>query len=69
MALINEILPKEANNDNLTPLLKALANLLVIVDNHRLIGKDMDIEEVVNGITNANEIVQELKAYVLALLK
>ena len=69
IALVNELIPKEVDKDNLIALLKTLANLFVIMETNRLIGKDMDIGEVVKGINSGDEIVKELKEYVLLLLQ
>ena len=69
IALVNELIPKEVDKDNLIALLKTLANLFVIIETNRLIGKDMDIGEVVKGINSGDEIVKELKEYVLLLLQ
>ena len=70
-ALINEILQKETNVDNIILMLQSLGNLFVLSENNRIIGKDMDIAESINSVSvdNDNGNVQELKDFINALLK
>ena len=70
-ALINEILQKETNVDNIILMLQSLGNLFVLSENNRIIGKDMDIAESINSVSvdNDNGNVQELKDFINTLLK
>lgn len=67
-ALVNEILPTEKNDDNIQLLLETLGNLFVSNESNRIIGKDMDIGEVIKGIQSSNQLIKELKDYLNILL-
>ena len=69
VAIINELLAKEANEDNIITLLKTLANLFVVNKNNRTMGKEMDEQSIINEIQdNNNSSIKELKDYLLILL-
>ena len=68
-AIINELLGKEENEDNIVILLQALANLFVVSINNRNMGNEMDEKSVINDINdNGNSRIKELKDYLLILL-
>ena len=68
-AIINELLGKETNENNIITLLKTLANLFVVSKNNRDMGNDMDVKSVVSAINdNGNSSIKELKEYLLVLL-
>ena len=68
-AIINELLGKEKNEDNIITLLKTLANLFVVNKNNRDMGNEMDEKSVINEINdNGNSSIKELKEYLLILL-
>ena len=68
-AIINELLGKETNENNIITLLKTLANLFVVSKNNRDMGNDMDVKSVVSAINdNGNASIKELKEYLLVLL-
>ena len=68
-AIINELLEKEANEDNIINILKTLANLFVVNKNNRDMGKEMDEKSTINKINdNGNSSIKELKDYLLVLL-
>ena len=68
-AIINELLGKEQNEDNIVILLQALANLFVVNKNNRNMGNEMDEKSIINDIIdNGNSRIKELKDYLLILL-
>ena len=68
-AIINELLDKETNEDNIVNMLKTLANLFVVNKNNRDMGKEMDEKSTINKINdNGNSSIKELKDYLLVLL-
>ena len=69
VAIINELIGKESNEDNIITMLKTLANLFVINKNNRNMGNDMDEKSVIEGINdNGNSSIKELKDYIIVLL-
>ena len=68
-AIINELLQKETNEDNIITMLKTLANLFVVNKNNRTMGNEMDEKSNINDINdNGNSSIKELKDYLLILL-
>ena len=69
IAIINELIGKESNEDNVITLLKTLANLFVVNKNNRDMANDMDEKSIIEGINdNGNDSIKELKDYLLILL-
>ena len=70
VAIINELIGKETNEDNIITLLKTLANLFVINKNNRDMGNEMDEKSIINEVNdNGNSSIKELKEYLLILLE
>ena len=68
-AIINELLAKETDEDNIITILKTLANLFVVNKNNRTMANEMDEKNVINDIKdNGNSNIKELKEYLLILL-
>ena len=68
-AIINELLAKETNENNIITMLKALGNLFVVNKNNREIGNEMGEKNIINSINeNGNESIKELKDYLIMLL-
>lgn len=69
VAIINEMIGKENNEDNVITMMKTLANLFVVNKNNREMGNDMDEKNIINDINdNGNSSIKELKDYLLILL-
>ena len=69
IAIINELIGKESNEDNVITLLKTLANLFVVNKNNRDMANDMEEKNIINEVNdNGNSSIQELKDYLLILL-
>jgi hypothetical protein len=69
IAIINELIGKENDEDNVITLLKTLANLFVVNKNNRDMANDMDEKNIINEVQdNGNNRIQELKDYLLILL-
>ena len=69
VAIINELIGKESNEDNIEILLKTLANLFVVNKSNREMGNEMDVKNIINAVNdNGNSNIKELKEYVLILL-
>ena len=69
VAIINELIGKETNEDNIITLLKTLANLFVVNKNNRDMGNEMDEKNIINEVNdNGNDHIKELKDYLLILL-
>ena len=69
VAIINELIGKESNEDNIEILLKTLANLFVVNKSNREMGNEMDEKNIINAVNeNGNSNIKELKEYVLILL-
>ena len=68
-AIINELLAKETDEDNIITILKTLANLFVVNKNNRTMANEMDEKSIINDIKdNGNSNIKELKEYLLILL-
>ena len=68
-AIINELLQKETNEDNIITMLKTMANLFVVNKNNRTMGNEMDEKSNITDINdNGNSSIKELKDYLLILL-
>ena len=69
VAIINELIGKEQDEDNVITLLKTLANLFVVSKTNREMGNEMDEKNIVSEINdNGNSSIKELKDYLLILL-
>ena len=69
IAIINELIGKEQNEDNVVTLLKTLANLFVVNKNNREMANDMEEKNIISEVQdNGNSSIQELKDYLLILL-
>ena len=68
-SIINELLQKETNEDNIITMLKTMANLFLVNKNNRTMGNEMDEKSNITDINdNGNSSIKELKDYLLILL-